>query len=425
MLISYAQNFEDVILNRVFKGKKEGFYIDIGACFPDSASVTKCFYDMGWFGINVEPHPQAFFKLSNSRLRDINLNLAIAEQECELVFYEGDSIGETSAIKKADEQKSFTVTAITLGALCAEYVKTEIDFLKIDVEGYEYQVLTGGDWQRYRPKVIVCEVTEPWSNKKRPDAIRIEKFLANHSYHFVYFDGLNDYYVAKECSEISTLFALPPNVLDNFISSREFQACSDFENLHVQSSKEKAHLLGALNECENQLRSSLTTIENQSCEIKELKQRIQDLYFKEKIALERIDCLDKELNDLYRLYSLKLLHFMVKMVRLVRHAKFFIKTMFYLIVERTTRLVRFLGGRLFRLVPRNNFTRRVYRKIPFLKSFVYRMINKENAKDKLDLTVQVINIDQGKNWEKENTDDLRSVLMEEVLKWPRRERFDR
>ena len=72
-IISYAQNGEDIILNRVFMGEKNGFYIDVGAGKPNDDSVTKVFYDLGWRGINIEPHPENFHLLDKERKRDINL----------------------------------------------------------------------------------------------------------------------------------------------------------------------------------------------------------------------------------------------------------------------------------------------------------------------------------------------------------------
>lgn len=55
--ISYAQNYEDVMLWRALKHIANGFYIDVGAAWPDKHSVTKAFYDRGWRGINIEPNP--------------------------------------------------------------------------------------------------------------------------------------------------------------------------------------------------------------------------------------------------------------------------------------------------------------------------------------------------------------------------------
>ena len=79
-MISYAQNLEDVILNRLFRGKETGFYIDVGACYPVEMSVTKYFYDLGWNGINIEPMPSCYRKLQEERPKDINLNLAVGKK---------------------------------------------------------------------------------------------------------------------------------------------------------------------------------------------------------------------------------------------------------------------------------------------------------------------------------------------------------
>ena len=72
-MISYAQNFEDVMLARVFGSRTDGFYVDVGAGDPVNLSVTKWFYDLGWSGINIEPNRSLFKKLSADRSRDVNL----------------------------------------------------------------------------------------------------------------------------------------------------------------------------------------------------------------------------------------------------------------------------------------------------------------------------------------------------------------
>ena len=78
--ISYAQNCEDVLLNRVFRDKVDGFYIDIGALHPTSDSVTKAFYNRGWCGINIEPIQEYYRVFCQDRSRDINLNIAVNSQ---------------------------------------------------------------------------------------------------------------------------------------------------------------------------------------------------------------------------------------------------------------------------------------------------------------------------------------------------------
>src|SRR5262245_26066783 len=80
-MISYAQNLEDVLLERVFGGKTNGFYVDVGAHDPERLSVTKHFYDKGWRGINVEPVPASHQKFVEQRPRDINLAVAAGREE--------------------------------------------------------------------------------------------------------------------------------------------------------------------------------------------------------------------------------------------------------------------------------------------------------------------------------------------------------
>jgi hypothetical protein len=75
--ISYAQNYEDVILWRALRDVEKGFYVDVGAADPQEWSVTRAFYDRGWSGINIEPLDEYFDKLTQARPRDINLRVAL------------------------------------------------------------------------------------------------------------------------------------------------------------------------------------------------------------------------------------------------------------------------------------------------------------------------------------------------------------
>ena len=81
LMVSYAQNFEDVMLRRVLQDVKAGTYVDVGAQDSTVDSVTKWFYDSGWSGINIEPHPDYFAQLTRDRPRDINLKIAVADTE--------------------------------------------------------------------------------------------------------------------------------------------------------------------------------------------------------------------------------------------------------------------------------------------------------------------------------------------------------
>ena len=152
-IISYAQNYEDVLLNRLFPDRPGGFYIDVGACHPVFHSVTKLFYERGWQGINIEPVPRMFELLADARPRDVNLHMGLSNLEGNLTFYEvPDEIGSsTFAEEHAEglrrkghrlEERSILVT--TLARVCELYAGETIDFLKIDVESHEREVLEGG-----------------------------------------------------------------------------------------------------------------------------------------------------------------------------------------------------------------------------------------------------------------------------------------
>lgn len=227
MFVSYAQNFEDVILNRIFKDKESGFYIDVGAHHPIYDSITKAFYNRGWRGINIEPVSEFFQLLQQDRPDDINLPLAVGEQAAQLEFFElqgsgSSTLNRDTAIELAATRKlplsCYKVTVTTLADICQKYVHSPIDFLKIDVEGWEEQVVAGNDWNSFRPTVIIIEATIPDSPIRRQT--NIPHFLQEKGYNLVYFDGLNDYYLSEESKGLSCHFQTPVNVFDDFISFR-------------------------------------------------------------------------------------------------------------------------------------------------------------------------------------------------------------
>ncbi len=228
-MISYAQNGEDVILSRVLTGKS-GFYIDVGACHPVIDSVTKHFFDLGFGGINIEPHPMMFARLQQDRTRDINLNLGISKAAGELTFYDCPSNIPLSTFdqKVAEdirhsgvklEERQVQVTTLDDVWLQNVPAETTVDFLKIDVEGHEKDVLEGLDLSTRRPRIIMVEATVPRSRK--PDFESWEPLLLGRGYLFANFDGLNRYYVRDEEQELVETLAPPLCVFDRYIPFRQ------------------------------------------------------------------------------------------------------------------------------------------------------------------------------------------------------------
>lgn len=222
-MISYASNFEDVLLNRCFRETAGGFYVDIGAGHPTHASVTRAFYDRGWSGINVEPGKD-IESLRAERSRDINVEGAISDNDGSAEFWiHSGNPGTSSLVRettplvaaKAGAIMSKTVRVTTLAALLDEHAREQhIHFLKIDAEGAEGAIILGNNWTRYRPEVIVVESTEPYTNKRRIETWQDR--LSAVEFNLAYFDGINDFWVRAESSHLLGEFKIPVNLLDEF-----------------------------------------------------------------------------------------------------------------------------------------------------------------------------------------------------------------
>jgi len=167
---SSAQYCEDLILYALLNFKKSGFYIDIGANNPSIISNTEFFYNLGWSGINIEPDPHLLEKFEIVRSRDINLNLGIGSEHGELDFYRlsADTLSTFSkdAVKEYinDGHKILDILKVPVRSL-AEVFKEhaegkDVDFMSIDVEGFEIEVLNSNDWNNYRPKIIILEINQ-------------------------------------------------------------------------------------------------------------------------------------------------------------------------------------------------------------------------------------------------------------------------
>lgn len=225
--VSYAQNYEDVMLRRALRDVERGFYVDVGAQSAESDSVTKAFSLLGWRGINIEPHPAYFEQLVQLRPNDVNLDVALGEQSGILKMNLVDDSGLSTAdaeIAGRHAAAGYTLRAhevrmLTLAEVWQRYVPDgqPVHFLKVDVEGFERSVLAGNDWQHHRPWIVLVEATLPNSQIENHEAW--EPILTSAGYKYVYADGLNRFYVADERVELTAAFKYPPNVFDGFITA--------------------------------------------------------------------------------------------------------------------------------------------------------------------------------------------------------------
>jgi len=233
--ISYAQRYEDMHLLRALGGQPSGFYIDIGAGHPVYDNVSFAFYLRGWRGITVEPNPWL-----------AELTAAVRPDDCRVAALAGAAPGEATYFLVEDfhgfsttveqvaraaqseygkRSKSMPMPVTTLCALCEQHAPAAIDFLKIDVEGAERDVLAGGDWSRFRPKIVVLEALAPVT--LAPAWQAWEPLLTGVGYRFVLFDGLNRYYVAEEHAALAGPLAATPVSMEGIAQFRAFKPALD------------------------------------------------------------------------------------------------------------------------------------------------------------------------------------------------------
>jgi FkbM family methyltransferase len=243
-LISYAQNFEDVMLWRALGQIERGFYVDAGAWSPDADSVTKLFSERGWRGINIEPNPELFAELAERRPNDVNLNLAVGAREGLAIIHLVKNGGSRLSTMRDDyaqlrqaqgwEIEQATVSQSTLTTIWSKHVPPyhDVQFLKIDVGGNEKAVLEGNDWTRNRPWIVLLEATLPNTQIERHH--EWEPILLEADYVFAYADGLNRFYVSKERADLLKAFAYPPNALDKFTSAETASLRAALERSEVR-----------------------------------------------------------------------------------------------------------------------------------------------------------------------------------------------
>ena len=248
--ISYAQNFEDVMLWRALKHVKNGFYIDIGAQDPVKDSVSLAFYENGWRGVHVEPTSQYSEKLKKARHDETVLQVAISAECGTLNFFEfpdtGLSPGDVftaEAHRKAGFLAIETIVqTVTIDQLLDQFSSSEIHWLKLDVEGYEGQVLASWCISPVRPWVLVIESTKPLS--KELTHYSWEDGILGKGYRFAYFDGLNRFYVSDRRLELLKSFETPPNIFDDFslsgLASQPFYQMIELKALQAEARAQQA-----------------------------------------------------------------------------------------------------------------------------------------------------------------------------------------
>ncbi len=190
--LSYAQNRED-------------YHLDVGGGHAIADNVSFWFYERGWRGIVVEPQAEIARAYRHVRPRDVVVEVLCGRSVGEADFYQADRFHglSTTLPRHAEAAAAAGVSSArlkrpmtTLAALCEAHAPGRIDFLKVDVEGAEAEVLAGNDWTRFRPRVVVLEAVAPWT--MADSSADFAPLLASAGYRDVFFDGLNRFYLREE-----------------------------------------------------------------------------------------------------------------------------------------------------------------------------------------------------------------------------------
>lgn len=195
---AYSQDGEDMILKSFYetlpKGYK-GFYVDVGAHHPVRFSNTYYFYNKGWRGLNIDATPGSMKAFRWMRNRDINLEAGVGKESGTMTFYCFDDPALNSFSKELSAERASTtryriirevsVPVYSLKELLDKYLPagTQIDFLTIDVEGLDFEVLSSNDWDKYRPAYVLVEDNEV-SLEQYADSL-IFQFLHKKQYQLV------------------------------------------------------------------------------------------------------------------------------------------------------------------------------------------------------------------------------------------------
>lgn len=206
---SYSQTGEDLVIDGLLGAKENGFYVDVGAGDPIRFNNTRRFYKRGWNGINIEPNLERFRKLCADRERDVNLNIGIGPDDSIKPFFL--FIPDTLSTFSAQEAERYKkkgyrlveasgVELHRLDEVLSEYCgERRIDFMSVDTEGLDLDVLQSNDWTRFKPRVICVESVRHGINWNTVEAdTGCESLLVNVGYEKVHDSGLNSIYLLAQ-----------------------------------------------------------------------------------------------------------------------------------------------------------------------------------------------------------------------------------
>jgi len=206
----YGQEGEDLVLQRFFHDKNSGFFVDVGAHHPIRFSNTYHFYHQGWRGVNIDAMPSSMNAFKEVRPLDFNIESPVSDSSDPVTFY----IFEEPALNTFDpevaklhqekgwplaekrELKPSSLEKILDGLS----IPNVIDFMSIDVEGHEMNVLRSNNWEKYAPTMILIEMLNSDMENVKQNPLHL--FLESKQYKIVAKTYYTFFYKRQEASGV-------------------------------------------------------------------------------------------------------------------------------------------------------------------------------------------------------------------------------
>ena len=196
----YGEFAEDVFIDRILKKTKKGIYVDVGCYHPFKGSLTFRLFNRGWNGVNIDISKTSIDLFRISRSKDINLNLAITDYDGDVIYYQNSPINQQNSLIKSNEhQLKIKIRCNKLDTVLAENAIKNFDYLNIDVEGVELNVIRGLNFDKFSPKLISIEN----NNLSIKDYMESEiyKILTNNNYILINKIGVTNFFLKKNLSD--------------------------------------------------------------------------------------------------------------------------------------------------------------------------------------------------------------------------------
>ena len=199
---TYSMYGEDLIIDKFFRKKRKGFYVDVGCYHPLDGNNTCLLYKKGWSGMNIDVNALSIELFNQARKDDHNINVAVSNKSKKIKIYFRKKINMLNTVDKnfakSNFKKGYNTTSIkseTLKLILdkSKFKNKKIDFLNLDIEGNELNALKSLDFKKYKPRLVCVEIHNQEKMLKGDYYKRnpIYKFLRKKGYKVMWKNGFS------------------------------------------------------------------------------------------------------------------------------------------------------------------------------------------------------------------------------------------